>query len=178
MDRLMLVDDEPSILRSLRLVLGDPSREIEVYTDPKEALMRAQTATFDLIMSDFRMPQMDGVQFLTEIKKLQPAAMRLILSGYAELEGVLKAINQAEIYRFVCKPWDDHDLKTTVQRALDHHHVVAENQRLLMQVRMQRDELKKHRNALERLEADHPELVKVTWEDDGSIVLEDHAEQG
>jgi DNA-binding NtrC family response regulator len=174
MNRIMLIDDEENILRALRRVLTGKDREIEDFTDPVEALRRARVATFDLFVSDFRMPGMTGAQLLTEIRQLQPEAMRIILSGYADLESVLAAINEAQIYRFICKPWQDHDLKMAVVQALEHRAMLAENRRLADQVRHQQEALAKQRTALERLEAEHPELTRIEWGPDGSIPLNEH----
>ncbi|MCG8369467.1 MAG: response regulator, partial [Proteobacteria bacterium] len=98
MVRIMIVDDEPNILSSLHRVLKRKGEwEIETYDDVQEALKRAQTMTFELVISDYRMPVMDGVEFLNEIRKYQPEAMRIILSGFTELQALLDAINEAEV---------------------------------------------------------------------------------
>jgi two-component system, probable response regulator PhcQ len=173
MNRIMLVDDEENILRALRRVLGNEDCEIETFTQPAEALRRAQVANFDLFISDYRMPGMDGVQLLTAIKELQPDAMRLILSGYADLEGVLVAINQAEIYRFICKPWQDDELRLAIHQALEHRRVLMENRHLAQLLREQQQELAKHKSALEQLAASHPALANVSWAPDGSIILDE-----
>ena len=173
MNRIMLVDDEPNILRALQRVLTADDREIEVYTQPGEALRRAQVAGFDLFLSDYRMRELDGVQFLSAVKGLQPDAMRIILSGYTELDALLSAINQAEIYRFICKPWQDEDLRQTVRNALDYRHMLLENRYLAEQVRRQQGEIERNKGAFERLAAEHPELTHVNWAADGSILLDD-----
>ena len=102
MYRILIVDDEPNILSSLTRVLGKVDDwEIETYDSAAEALKRAQTTSFELIISDYKMPEMDGVTFLHEIRKVQPEAMRLILSGFTDLEALLGAINEAEIFRYI-----------------------------------------------------------------------------
>ena len=112
MQRLMMVDDEENVLSALqRVCRGQKQWEIEIYNDPEVALSRAQTANFDLFLSDYRMPQMNGVQFLSKVKELQPDAMRLIISGQTDREGLMGAINEAQIYRFIDKPWQEHDLQ-------------------------------------------------------------------
>ena len=172
MYRIMIVDDEPNILNSLKRVLKRVDGwEIETYDGVKEALKRAKTTTFDLVISDYKMPVMDGVQFLNEIRNLQPEAMRIILSGFTELQAMLSAINEAEIYRYICKPWDDHDLILTITHALTHRDVLVENRRLADQVRDQQLELQSRKSALELLAEKHPELVEVEWGADGSIAL-------
>ena len=169
----MIVDDEPNILNSLKRVLRKMEDwDIETYDNVSEAIKRAQTTTFELVISDYRMPEMDGVEFLNEIRNFQPEAMRIILSGFTELEALLGAINEAEIFRYICKPWDDHDLIATITHALAHREVLVENRRLADQVREQQVELHKRKTALEELAEKHPALVEVEWAEDGSIIVD------
>ena len=172
MYRIMVVDDEPNILSAMRRMMKKQKDwEVEFFESAKEAITRAGTASFDLFLSDFRMPEMDGVQFLKETKKTHPNAMRLILSGYTDYEGLLQAINEAEIYRFMSKPWQDHDLFATVNQALAQRDMLLENQRLANQVREQQLELENRKSALEKLQDSNPALAEVQWSDDGSIIL-------
>lgn len=174
MYRIMLVDDEKNVLNALsRLMRRKEDWELEAYTDPLAALRRSRTTTFDLFFSDYRMPEMDGVAFLQGTKALQPEAMRIVLSGYADLEGVMGAINAAEIYRFLVKPWQDFDVLITIEHALKARDYLTENRRLADQVREQQRELQLHKTALEQLEQKHPGLTKVNWGSDGSIILDE-----
>lgn len=174
MNRIMIVDDEPNILKSLHRVLRKNREwDVETYENVDHALRRAQTMTFDLVISDYKMPRMDGVEFLNEVKRLQPEAMRVILSGFTDLQLLLDAINEAEIFRYICKPWDDHDLLMTINQALSHRKILVENRLLADQVRQQQEELDKRKTALEKLSEQHPALVAVDWGDDGSIIVED-----
>jgi len=169
----MIVDDEPNILRSLNRVLKKVDDwEIETYDGAAAALKRAQTTSFDLVISDYRMPEMDGVAFLNEIKNLQPEAIRIILSGLTELQALLGAINEAEIFRYICKPWDDYELIATMTQALAHRELLVENRRLADHVREQQQELQKRKSALELLAEKHPALVEVEWAEDGSIIVD------
>lgn len=172
MQRIMIVDDEKNILASLQRLFREQNEwEVELYDDPLLALKRARTASFDLVLSDYRMPQMTGVEFLCEVKKLQPDSMRLILSGQTDREGLLRAINEAQIFRFIDKPWQDYDLLAALQQALDFQAVLHENRILANQVREQQQELDHRKLALEKYKTSHPDLFKVEWAADGSIVL-------
>lgn len=171
MRRIMLVDDEENVLRALRRVLATEPWEVELFTEPEEALRRAATTPFDLVLSDYRMPRMDGIVFLGAFKELRPEAIRLILSGYADLEAVIDAINHAEIYRFISKPWQNYDLKKILTDALAHRDLLLENQRLADRVRAQDAILNRQRHELERLEKEHPGITQVEWDADGSIQL-------
>ncbi len=173
MYNIMIVDDEENILNSLRRMFTKNKQwEIEYYSDPKKALNRARTMNFDLFLSDYRMPEVDGIQFLTEVRQIQPEAMRLILSGYTDLEALLGAINKAEIYRFINKPWQDYELTSTIEQALEHREILVENRRLADQVREQQQELDKRGDALKELCLKHPALVEINWSEDGSIILD------
>jgi response regulator RpfG family c-di-GMP phosphodiesterase len=172
MNRIMIVDDEPNILSSLTRVLRRRDDwEVETFDTVAEALKRIQTMPFEIVISDYRMPEMDGVEFLNEVRKFQPEAIRIVLSGITELQAILDAINEAEIHRYICKPWDDQDLIATIGTALAHREVLVENRRLADRVREQQEELNKRKSALDRLAEEHPALVHVDWADDGSIVV-------
>lgn len=171
MHRIMIVDDEENVLRALRRALAASDIDTEIFSRPHEALRRAQTANFDLVISDYRMPEMDGISFLSEMKELQPDAMRIILSGYADLEGLIAAVNAAEIFRFISKPWHDPDVTLCVRNALDHRAVRVENRRLADKVRAQRLELDQQKATLKKLEAEYPDLFRVNRGEDGSIIL-------
>ncbi len=172
MYRIMLVDDEENILKAISRVLKNHGEwELETYVNSKEALKRAMTTNFDLFLSDFRMPELDGVKFLTEVKNLQPESMRLIISGYTDLDALMGAINEAEIYRFITKPWQDYELVSTVKQALQFRNMQVENRRLADQVREQQNELDKRKSVLERYMDKAPDLFAVNWATDGSIIL-------
>ncbi|VAW98104.1 hypothetical protein MNBD_GAMMA22-1174 [hydrothermal vent metagenome] len=173
--RLMMVDDEENVLTALQRVCRSQKQwQIETYTDPNEALKRAITTNFDLILSDYRMPQMTGVQFLSKIKNQQPDAMRLIISGQTDREGLLGAINEAEIYHFIDKPWFDEDLLSILQQALSYRDILLENRLLANQVREQQHELSMRKLALEKYKNQHPDLFKIKWADDGSIIFDEN----
>lgn len=139
MSRVLILDDEEAILSALRRLLRiapctygrlSYQLEVETFSSPGAALARAGEASFDLIMSDYRMPEMDGVTFLSRVRDLQPDAERLVLSGYADLDAIMRAFDQAQIFRFVAKPWNDYILLSTIAEALNHRDIVLENRQL------------------------------------------------
>lgn len=131
MHRILLVDDEPNVLNALRRELaGHGDYEVETFTSPAEALVRAQDTPFDLVISDYKMPGMDGVAFLQVFQHLQPDAARLLLSGQADRDVLAHAINSTHIYRFITKPWNRLDLVSVVTQALAFRLVALENRRL------------------------------------------------
>lgn len=129
MQRILLVDDEQNVLNALRRELAG-IYEVETFTSPQEALRRAGEAEFALVVSDYRMPDMDGVTFLENFGQMQPDAVRLILSGEADMDVLIKAINVTHLYRFLTKPWDETDLKSNIQQGLDYREAILENRRI------------------------------------------------
>ena len=137
MTRIMILDDEPNVYESLQRVFRceRPNWEIETFDDPRMALRRAQTSLFDVFISDFRMPLMTGVEFLSEVCNVQPEAIRIILSGQIDVGDLLGAINESRIDRLVLKPADPVGIALTVDLALDHREVLVENRRLANHLR-------------------------------------------
>ena len=123
MTRILIVDDDEAILKALRRLLQltpcticDVSQKLlaDFFSSPQEALDKARSTAYDLALSDYRMPLMNGVRFLKAFREIQPDAARLILSGYADLNGLIGAINEAGITRFISKPWNDYELIATL----------------------------------------------------------------
>jgi response regulator RpfG family c-di-GMP phosphodiesterase len=104
----------------------------------------------DLVVSDMRMPEMDGAHFLEQVRQRWPHVVRLLLTGYADVTSTIAAINCGEIYRYIAKPWDDNDIVLTVRDALEHQRLVSENTRLLALTQQQNDELKVLNAGLEK----------------------------
>jgi diguanylate cyclase (GGDEF)-like protein/PAS domain S-box-containing protein len=121
---LLLLDDEPSILASLaRLFRSDGYRVLRAGT-ASEAFDLLATHQVQVVISDQRMPGMHGTEFLSRVKKLYPGTIRIILSGYTELDSVLNAINRGEVYRFYTKPWDDRTLRDNISEAFRYHQLI------------------------------------------------------
>ena len=123
MYKIMLVDDDENILKALRRALTSIELHpgelmVESFSSPIKALRRAQAENFDIVISDYRMPMMDGVGFLTALRNHQPDAARIILTGCPERDIALDAINHAEVVRFLTKPWEDVELRTTLRQVL------------------------------------------------------------
>jgi DNA-binding NtrC family response regulator len=182
MSRILIVDDEDAILKALRRLLsltpcaaGDKTYKLSVDTFcvPEEALARARFTAYDLVLSDYRMPGMDGVQFLKAFRELQPDCARLILSGYADLNGLIGAINEAGISRFLSKPWNDYELVAAIGQALALRDLTLENQRLADRTRLALGRISREELERKRLEAEEPGITKVIWGPDGSVLLDE-----
>src|SRR3979409_750138 len=149
-----------------------PAPEVVTFTSPVLALEYLREHPVDLVISDFRMPEMDGAAFLTPARALQPSSARIIISAYADIEGIMRAINDAGIFRFVSKPWSDHDLKTAIVQVLAHRALLVENHQLASELRVQRGIISKQQQELARLELESPGITRVRWSDDGGVLLE------
>ena len=184
MSRILIVDDEENILKSLRRLLTvTPCSaggkvyplQIDTFSDPRSALEKAFGVPYDLVLSDYRMPGMDGVAFLKEFRELQPNAARLILSGYADLNGLIAAINEVGILRFIAKPWNDYELVTTIAQSLAFQSLQNETQHLADEARVHSGALTAEEMERRKLEAIEPGITKVQWGPDGSILLDPDA---
>lgn len=110
---VLCVDDEPNILRSLRWLL-QKDYQVEVATSGYDGLELISKSDFDVVISDQRMPGMIGSDFLHEVRRRSPRSMRILLTGYSDLQSILKSVNDSEVFRFVNKPWQMQDLLKTV----------------------------------------------------------------
>jgi response regulator RpfG family c-di-GMP phosphodiesterase len=149
---ILLVDDELSILKALQRLFrnhGFPVKTAQGGAEGLEAL-RTSEAPIALIISDQRMPEMNGAQFLERAKSLAPEAMRFLLTGHSDLEAVVEAVNKGEIHRFMHKPWNDAELLVCVRQAVEHYCLVQENRRLAELTRRQNQELNEFNRGLEQ----------------------------
>ena len=132
---LLLVDDEPNILSALKRQLRGNGLRILTAPGGKEGLALLESETIDVIVSDQRMPDMTGVDFLRAVKTSHPDTVRIVLSGFTELQSVTDAVNEGAIYKFLTKPWDDTQLRDHIQEAVLHKEMADENRRLNLEVR-------------------------------------------
>ena len=132
---------------------------------------------YAVIISDYKMPNLDGITYLQFAKQRQPHAMRMVLSGHGDRQSMMKAINQAEIYRFLSKPWEDYEIETALKAAIDLYLLRSENLRLVTQVRNQKNALERQRQELLRLEAEHPGITRVRRDAEGALMLDDDVEE-
>ena len=180
MSSLLIVDDEPNVLSAMRRLcqnaavmpaIHNPS--IATFTSAPEALDYLDDHEVDIVISDYRMPDMDGASFLACVKERHPDTARIIMSACSDIDGIVRAVNHAGIFRFVSKPWSDPDLKATILEVLAHRRLLIENRELADEVRAQRDVILRQKLEIDRLERESPGITKVRWTEDGGVLLEE-----
>jgi len=147
--KILLVDDEPNITSSLQRLLRKDNYSILTATSGEEGLQVLESEAIDLIVSDMRMPNMDGAEFLTKAKAVNEKAIRILLTGYSDMNSTVSAINQAEIFRYISKPWNDDDFRLTIRRGLELKNLESERERLEALTSKQNTELKTLNQSLE-----------------------------
>jgi response regulator RpfG family c-di-GMP phosphodiesterase len=159
---LLLVDDEPSVLSALRRLFRLQGYDIEQATSGADALQVLARRPVDLVISDMRMPEMDGATFLEAVRQSHPDTVRLLLTGYADIGATVAAINRGEIHRYIAKPWDDQDLLLVVADALRRRALEQHNRALLALTRQQNLDLAALNHGLEdRVAARTAELEQL-----------------
>ncbi|UCU98125.1 response regulator [Acidovorax radicis] len=173
MPKILLLDDEPHVLsaikRSLRAGLGTEVR-IEETVAPEVALARLREAVFDVVISDYRMPLMTGVEFLSLVRTIQPLAVRMVLSASSDSEALMRAVNDAEVFRYVLKPWDEKDLIGHVRAALERADQLRRDVALAEVGRYEFGEISATELERRRLEALEPGLTHVAWGPNGEVL--------
>ena len=159
--KILCVDDEPNVLKSLTRLFMDEDYEIFTAASGREGLaLLAEQWDIQVVISDYRMPDMNGVDFLKAVYEGWPLTIRIVLSGYADTASVVAAINEGQIYKFVGKPWKDDELKATIRKAIEYYGLERKNQELARQLQVTNTELQMHNQALEKLVVDRTaELV-------------------
>lgn len=127
--KLLILDDEQDIINALTRFLRK-EYELVSFNNGEEALVYLEKNPVDIIMSDMRMPMMDGAEFLTKSRILQPDTIRLLLTGHSDIDATVKAINEGAIFTYLAKPWDNEDLKLKIAKAGEHYLLKKEKERL------------------------------------------------
>lgn len=162
---VMLVDDEEGILNALSRLLRKERYTILSAETGVHALTLMAQHPVDVVVSDQQMPGMTGVEFLKEVKDRYPETIRILLTGYADMNVAISAINEGEVYRFITKPWQDEELKLEIRHALMQHDLLKEN-KLLVQAVRKRDTM------LAELEKEHPG-ISARRESAGALAIEE-----
>ena len=149
---IVVVDDEDIVLSSIESFLAlETEYRVKTFLSAKKALDYCRTDEVDLIISDYLMPEMDGISFLAKIRDIKPEVPRIILTGYADKENAIKAINEVGLYQYIEKPWDNDDLLIIIRNGL-------EKKKLMMKLQEKIDQINSAYGELETL---HREIVKT-----------------
>lgn len=159
---ILLVDDEPGVLSSLRRLLRPTGYRVITAEGGTAALEMLAVYPVDLIISDMRMPGMNGAEFLARAREQYPSVMRILLTGYSEVDAAVRAINEGGVYRYLNKPWDDQDLLLTVKHAIEQRTLACEAQRLTELTQRQNETLQHLNSGLETQVQARTEEIRQT----------------
>lgn len=163
---ILIVDDEPVVLTALVRMLAHEDYAIITAPGGAEGLELLSQQKVQLVLSDEKMPGMSGTEFLAQVRRRHPAAVRIMLTGKPSIDAAMQAVNRGEIYRFFTKPWDQEQLIVSIRHGLEKYEIEEENRMLLRTIKKQKTEL-------ELLEKQHPGITKVIRDADNAIIAED-----
>ncbi|HEY0712914.1 MAG TPA: HD domain-containing phosphohydrolase [Polyangia bacterium] len=150
--RVLYVDDEVSLCKAFaRMFAGDKAVRVTTLTSPLDAATLMTDQGFDVIVSDLRMPEMSGIELLSTARRARPDARRLLVSGYADLDSAMAAINEVGVDRLLTKPWVGTELVTAVKAAAEHARLLRENQEMTDALKRKNEELSRLNYQLDRL---------------------------
>ncbi|MEE9554951.1 MAG: response regulator [candidate division Zixibacteria bacterium] len=139
---IVLVDDEEMVLISLKSFLTlETDYNVETFISAAEALDFIKTNDIDLVISDYLMPEMDGITFLAKVRELKPEIPRIILTGYADKENAIKAINDVGLFQYIEKPWDNNDLLIILRNGLERQNLLKKLQSKISEINEANSEL-------------------------------------
>lgn len=162
---ILFLDDEKAIVNSLYRLFRPEGYKLHRANRGEDALAILEAEHIDLIISDMRMPEMDGAEFFSRVAETHPNTVRILLTGYADMESTIKAINEGKLDRYCTKPWNDDDIKMVVRQALETKHMRDEQKRLTALTQSQHDEIVALNASLEeKVKRRTAELEKATVE--------------
>jgi len=175
MRRIMILDDETAVAnalrRTLRLAFPLDGVVIETFDEPEAAVLRAGEQDFDVVISDYRMPGLNGADVLQLVKGLQPDAIRIVVSATTEYIDIIEAVNRAEVFRYIAKPWQQDELIATVKVAFERRDGLVQARTGQGAVTPPDNEADQHEIALRRLEEEEPGITHVDRDEHGNIRL-------
>lgn len=140
---VLCVDDEENILNSLRRLLRKEGYRLLTASSGAEGLKLLEENNVHLVISDQRMPQMSGTEFLARVKEEYPDAIRIVLTGYTEVDAITESINKGHVYKFFLKPWNDQSLKLEIKQALEQYDLIQTNKALHEKILKQNENLER-----------------------------------
>ncbi|MEM7431067.1 MAG: response regulator [Pseudomonadota bacterium] len=171
--KILVVDDELNVLRAIDRLLTRAGYSVVTFDNPTLALSAANAAEYDVVISDYQMPDVNGVDFLATLQSLYPDTPRIMLTGQADKAAMVQSINKAAVFRFLQKPYDNAELIETVSAAVAAH---RDNEQISVAMdKLQTEESADYRRkkATEALERESPGITDVNWTDNGTIIIDD-----
>jgi DNA-binding NtrC family response regulator len=165
--RIQLVDDDMNVLQALQRLLHGRGWRIDAFNNVIDALKALDAADYSVIIADYRMPNLDGVAYLEWARQKQPQAVRLMLSAFPESVAIMQAINRAEVFRFITKPWHNESLLVDIKQAIG---------RSKLKITETKIETTAHQlladQEFAQLEGIEPGITRVEFDSDGAISLD------
>lgn len=160
--KIVIVDDEKMVTSSFKTLLRvEGFNNVNCFNNPVEAVDYLKSNTPDIIISDFMMPEMNGLEFLTEAKKLHPEVSMILLTGYADKENAIKAINDIGLYKYIEKPWDNDDLLFNIRNGIERSHLLSDLRDKIEELEAAKKQLEIYSNDLEKLVAERTADLSV-----------------
>ncbi len=147
--RILIVDDDENVIRALQRLLIEEGYEIFTAQNGFEAIDHLKGSEFSVILSDYRMPELNGIEFLKLASEKSPESVRVLITGLADLDLAIEAINEGHIYKFIEKPWNDKNLKVQIKESMKYYELLREKRELLELIKKQNLELQRYNEQLE-----------------------------
>jgi DNA-binding NtrC family response regulator len=160
---ILVVDDEDFFIENIQRVLSDENTNVISAASGQEGLNILKKQPVSIVISEYKIPLMNGLEFLEKVRIIYPDMLTIMMTDHADVELVIKAINEAGVYKFLLKPLDDIDFKTTIKKILESLQVIKERDALIRKV-------KTHEATLKDLEKRYPGITKVERDEDGYIL--------
>jgi PAS domain S-box-containing protein len=182
--KIVVVDDEKIVTSAFSTLLKvEGFSDAHFFNNPKEALAFLEENTPDLVISDFLMPEMNGLEFLSNVKKLYPEVSKILLTGYADKENAIRAINEIGLYRYIEKPWNNDDLIINIKNGIERSYLISQLNQKIIELEDAKQELEKYSQNLEQIVEERTLDLKqanaklegiVTYCADGIVLLDEN----
>jgi DNA-binding NtrC family response regulator len=159
----LVVDDEELFIEYIKSMLSGESYNVVTASNGKQGLEILKKQSVNLVISEYKIPLMNGLEFLEKVRIIYPDILTVMVTDQADINLAIKAVNEAGVYKFLLKPWDDIDFKNTIKRTLESLQVIKERDELIRKV-------KTHEATLKDLEKRYPGITKVEKDEDGYIL--------
>lgn len=158
---VLCVDDEQNILNAMKRLLRKENFLLLTCSSGEEALVLMAENDVHVVISDQRMPKMNGTEFLRLVKETYPDVIRIILTGYTDVDSITESINEGHIYKFFLKPWNDQNLKLEIRQALEQFDLIKANRQLHQKILRQNEELRSMNENLEEMVRERTQSLEI-----------------